>query len=202
MTTLRKRQIQRASSLFEDFPSVDSSLTAASFDQDFVGSYGDQVVGKVREIPVLEQDPSPKVSFQKTPPVVVMYVMAHENTQLGGYDLQQSLANAGLVYGGMNIFHRYEYPEGKGRILFNVASAVEPGTIDVANMGAYSTPGLCLFLDCHEHPFPLQSYTLMIHVGKQLAEELNGVLLDGHRAPWTKVTEDHLRDKIQRWVAS
>jgi cell division protein ZipA len=202
MGMVRKRQMQRASDLFEETDGLDAHMTQHTMEQDIVGRYGDQVVGKPREVSIEPEVIAALQTAKKAPPIIIMYIMAQPNTEFGGYDLQQSLANAGLIFGDMDIFHRYEDTSGKGQLLFSLASAVEPGTIDIANIGAYSTPGLCLFLDCNQHPYPMQSFTLMVHVAKQLAEELNGTVLSGKREPWTKAIESNLRDKLQRAVAA
>ncbi len=196
---IRRKQMQRAADLFADTEQQFQPNTAEeTLTDDFVGQYGDQVISAARDVG--QTNTAQTTTFDvvtSDAPVVVMYVMAEPGKEFCGYDLQQSLANVGMIYGESRIFHRHQEAGGMGPLLFSLASAVEPGIIDIDNIGVYSTPGLCLFLDCNDHPFAMQSFKLMAQTARQLAKELGGVALDGHHQPWNQHTETAICETIE-----
>jgi cell division protein ZipA len=119
------------------------------------------------------------------PKLRVLYVMAPTGVAFTGYELHQSLVNTGLIYGKMNIFHYHLHEDAKQPILFSVASAVNPGVIDIDNIGSFSTPGLTLFINTPHRAHQQAAYEAMITVAEQLAEELGGIILDEQRQPWS-----------------
>ena len=76
--------------------------------------------------------------------LIVMNVLAEPDRPFTGDELFATLRTCGLKFGDMNIFHRVE-PLTKA-VQYSVASAVEPGTFDMAEMEAIRCPGLCLFM--------------------------------------------------------
>ncbi|MFN7098156.1 MAG: cell division protein ZipA C-terminal FtsZ-binding domain-containing protein, partial [Gammaproteobacteria bacterium] len=79
--------------------------------------------------------------------IMVLYIMAHDKQHFNGYDLYQSLINAGLIYGKMRIFHYHQKHDTQKPVLFSVASAINPGSIDVDHIESFTTPGLTLFFN-------------------------------------------------------
>lgn len=131
---------------------------------------------------------------------IVFYVMAKPNHCFSGYDLYQALTSAGLTYGEMQIFHRYaEKSERTQHILFSVASAVKPGFITLDDIGAFSTIGLNLFMDFSKQKTASATFQLMLNAAKQLAEDLNGILMDSQRQPWSLMAENLCRRRIQQY---
>jgi len=106
----------------------------------------------------------------------VIYVMAPKGEFFIGYELLQALQNAGLRYGARQIFHCYTDESDKTTLAFSVASAVEPGSIDMQEIGMYATPGLSLFMDASSVDSPELSYQWMKETAEQLADELGGVV--------------------------
>lgn len=131
---------------------------------------------------------------------IVMHVMAKPGMQFSGYDLYQSLTSAGLTYGEMKIFHRYaERTEKSQKVLFSVASAVNPGHVDLDNIGAFSTIGLTLFMDFAKQKTASASFQMMLNTAKLLAEDLDGVILDSARQTWCLQAENECRRRIQHY---
>lgn len=125
--------------------------------------------------------------------LMVMYVAAGANGQFMGYELMQSLMAQGLQSGPMNIVHRYDE---EGRIIFSVAAATGTGTIDLTNMGDFVTPGLCLFIYPHKTVRPRHAFNEMVDCALQLADELDGQVLDQNREPWTQTFEQAKRELL------
>lgn len=121
--------------------------------------------------------------------VMVLYVMAKENHRFSGYELYQSLINAGLFYGKMRIFHYHQHRDSQQPTLFSVASAINPGSIDIEHIGNFSTPGLTLFLDTKRVPNAKTALEAMIAVAEQLADDLDGIVLNSKRQSWSSQVE-------------
>lgn len=117
--------------------------------------------------------------------LVILYLMAPSNQPFVGYELLQALLAADLRYGKMNIFHRYSEENNQETILFSVASAIEPGIFDMANIGAVSCPGLSLFMSISSTQDPSAIFELILETAQQLAEDLGGTLCDSERKPIT-----------------
>lgn len=111
-------------------------------------------------------------------PLIVLHIMAAENQSFMGYELLQSLLSAGLRFGEMNIFHRYEQPTGQGKILFSLASATEPGTFNLDEVGSLTCVGLSLFMDTRKLTDSAQVFNLMLDTARLLAEDLGGKVYD------------------------
>lgn len=123
--------------------------------------------------------------------LITFFIMAQPNRSFAGYELLQALHSAGLNYGEMNIFHRYA--DDSDLILFSVASAVEPGIFDMANIGAFSCPGLSIFMPLQNDGDMLDILELLIETAEQLAEDLDGILYDQDHQPLTAEKLQHYR---------
>jgi cell division protein ZipA len=109
---------------------------------------------------------------------LVIYVVAEAGKPYFGYELLQALLSAGMRYGDMNIFHRYERSHGRGTPLFSLASASDPGTFDLNRMGEVSCKGLCLFMNISECKDPIIAFEKMVDTAQQLIDDLGGELRD------------------------
>ena len=129
-------------------------------------------------------------SDDKSYSVKVIHVMAKKPHRFNGYDLLQTLLAEGLRYGDMRIFHRHQQSNGKGPILFSLASAAEPGTFDMQTIGEFSCPGVTLFMQLSGTAFDEERYELMLETADHLAEELDGVVCDQSFAPLAQQTTE------------
>lgn len=126
-----------------------------------------------------------------------VHVMADKNKPFLGYDLLQVLLSQGLKYGEMKIFHRYQETNGKGPRLFSVASAVEPGTFDIHQMGSQTYGGITLFMQFSGSPgIDKERFSMMCATAQELAETLRGHMLNHQRVPLTSKTANEYREKI------
>lgn len=139
---------------------------------------------------------APTKKASKLNELIVLYVLANPEEPFVGYELLQTLLAAGLRYGEMSIFHYYQQtPNGQGEALFSVASAVEPGVFDLANVGAIVCPGLTLFMSSQTES-SVNAFETMLDTAYQLADDLNGVLCDAQRIPLTETKITEYRNKI------
>lgn len=113
---------------------------------------------------------------------IILQLMAPAQRPFQGYELIQTLTSIGFHYGKMNIFHFYTDPN-KKELLFSLASAIEPGTFDLDNIGEIICPGLCLFLSIHKVKSAMKAFDLMWETIQTLAEDLDGVLCDKQVQP-------------------
>ncbi len=134
----------------------------------------------------------------KNSDLIVMYVMAKPGKKFVGYELLQSLLAAGLRFGDMSIFHRHEQANGQGKILFSLASATEPGIFDMSKMGGFACQGLTMFMQLTQPKQDETSIELMLKTAEQLAEDLDGVILDHTREPLTAEMGNYYRSLVRR----
>jgi|SRR5688572_29379689 len=110
----------------------------------------------------------------------ILHVFAKSGNVFASYDLFQAIAASGMQFGDMNIFHYYE----EEKILFSLASATEPGEFDLSRMGDYAAIGLTLFMNAAKVDDPDAVFLKMLKTAEQLAEDLEGELLDSRRQPY------------------
>lgn len=144
-----------------------------------------------------EPDPLPPEEPKAMPDeVMIINVMAKGDRRFAGAALLQAMLDQGLRFGDMDIFHRFETPDGQGPILFSVANMVVPGTFDLATMEEFDTPGISMFLSLPIKSDSLQAYTVMVQAAQAIAHELDGELKDEHRSVMTRQTLEHERQRV------
>ena len=129
--------------------------------------------------------------------LISVYVLANPNQTFSGYHLLQTLLSCGLRYGRMNIFH-YHQSNQNHSILFSLASAMEPGTFDIHNMGAFSGSGLCLFMPIQGIEQDRTVFEIFLRTTQKISDELNGTVYDADRHPLTKETVVSYQAMIDR----
>jgi cell division protein ZipA len=128
--------------------------------------------------------------------VLIVNVMARKGEQFSGPELLKAMLSQGLRYGDMDIFHRHESADGRGRILFSAANIVVPGTLDLTAMDDFTTPGISLFLSLPIASDSLSAYNLMVTAAQAIAEALQGELKDEQRSVMTRQTIEHGRQRV------
>ncbi|MGE0624669.1 MAG: cell division protein ZipA [Pseudomonadales bacterium] len=126
--------------------------------------------------------------------LIVMNVLAAVDAPYTGDELFTALRSCGLKFGDMNIFHRVE-PLTKA-VQYSVASAVEPGTFDMAEMESIRCPGLCMFMQLPGPEDPSAAFEDMLSVARSVTRELGGDVKDEHRNVMTPQTVEHYRQRI------
>jgi cell division protein ZipA len=128
---------------------------------------------------------------------LVLHVMAEKNKPFLGYDLLQILLSQGLKFGEMNIFHRYQETNGKGPCLFSIASALEPGTFNIHQMGSHSYPGVTLFMRFSGSVgIDKERFSLMLSTAEELSQTLQGQLLNDGRELISEKNLDAFRQMV------
>jgi cell division protein ZipA len=115
-----------------------------------------------------------------------------------GDQLMAALELHGLAYGRYQVFHR---KHADGRSLFCVASLIEPGTFDIAEMAGQEFRGITLFAIMPGPSEPLETLDELIGTARGLAEELSGMVQDPNGMPMSPQRAAALREDIARFQA-
>lgn len=128
--------------------------------------------------------------------VLIINVMARRGEMFAGPELLEALVANGMRYGDMDIFHRHESDDGRGKILFSAANMVVPGTFDLSSMDDFATPGISMFLSLPIASDSLSAYNLLANTAQGIAEALGGELKDENRSVMTRQTIEHGRQRV------
>lgn len=125
--------------------------------------------------------------------LIVVNLVRREGV-FAGQMIAKACDAAGLVLGDMSIYHRHE--EGSGRVLFSMASMVEPGSFPAGGMAGFSTPGLSLFTQLPGVRDGVEIYEEMLSVAERLAQLLRAELQDEQHNKLTRQMQAHTRELI------
>ncbi|MFM2486479.1 cell division protein ZipA [Celerinatantimonas yamalensis] len=131
--------------------------------------------------------------------VYVLNVVAATGEQFEGSRLLACLTSLGLKFGEMNIYHRHLQANGHGAIIFSVANMVKPGTFDPEHMEHFSTQGVSLFMTVPCAGEPSRNFNVMYNAAERIVLDMDGILLDGHRNPFTAQTLQHYQQRIREY---
>ena len=155
--------------------------------------------------PRAEAPPSPGLSAPVPPNaadlqrIVTIRVCAVGEARWSGARLMTALETHGLAFGRYQVFHR---KHSDGRSLFCVASLIEPGTFDVAEMADQEFRGITLFAVLPGPMQPLETMDELLGTARGLAEELSGMVQDGKGMPMSPQRAAALREDIAYFQAA
>lgn len=144
------------------------------------------------EIAAADDDAQEAVVEQK---IVTLRLITRGKEAFKGDDLVLSLRGIGLRHGKFGIFHRYEGTN-EDDVVFSVASLVEPGSFDLANIKEQRIPGISIFMVL---PGPIdgaKAFDQMTAAAKALAQSLDAELLDESGSTLSIQRERYLREEI------
>jgi len=128
--------------------------------------------------------------------VFTLYVMAPRGVPFRGPVLLGALADAGLEFGDMQIFHRTARVNGQEKILFSVANIKEPGIFDLSAMDDFTTEGIVLFFQVPGGVDGAQAFDAMVESARILANDLDSTVCDATRSVLTNQTIGHMREEV------
>jgi cell division protein ZipA len=132
--------------------------------------------------------------------IVQINVVAKRGQPFTGEQILAAMEQVEMQPGEHDIFHRYDNrlrdKSGKHKILFSLASLVEPGNFPLKKMRDFSTPGMTLFAQLPGPRDGLVVYSDMLYVAERLARLLDARLKDENRSALTKQTIEHTRSRI------
>jgi cell division protein ZipA len=146
-------------------------------------------------VPAGEDEAAGDAPVPKPEKFVVLNVLAL-NEPFAGQRLVEILVESEMTFGEMDIFHRNGED---GNSQFSLASAVEPGTFNMATIEHFSTPGITMFMRVHELSDPLAVLDEMLGVAETIAQELDGEVCDETRSVMTPQTVEHCRQSVREF---
>ncbi len=147
------------------------------------------------DIATADEDAENAVVEQK---IVTLRLVAGDNGAFQGDELLLNLRGIGMRHGKFGIFHRYEGTD-EDDVVFSVASLVEPGIFDLANIKEQQIPGISLFMVL---PGPIdgaEAFDEMMAAARALSQSLNAELLDESGSTLSIQRERYLREEIIRY---
>ncbi|MCW8944934.1 MAG: cell division protein ZipA [Sedimenticola sp.] len=130
------------------------------------------------------------------PGLILQINIVASNGQFTGDELMRVTRDVELKHGDMNIFHRYATDDKNARVVFSMASMVEPGIFPLEKMADFATPGLVLFGQLPGPKDGLAAFSDMLFTAERIAALLNGELQDETHSALSKQTIEHMREKI------
>ncbi|HBD12452.1 MAG TPA: cell division protein ZipA [Porticoccaceae bacterium] len=128
--------------------------------------------------------------------VLALHLMAPRGEKFSGSELLDVVLKQGLRYGDKKVFHRHQFDDGTGEVLFSMTNAVNPGTFDLDSMEAFSTPGISFFMVMQDADDPMVNFEMMLETVDKIKRELGGELKDEQRSAMTRQTAEHYRQRI------
>ena len=165
-------------------------------------SFGDEPASEAEKNPEPEasledadSDHSHAEPLRHEQTIITLRLVAGKKRFYPGGDLALNLRGLGLRHGKFGIFHRYEGSD-ESRVIFSVASLVEPGSFDLKNIKDQEIPGISLFLVL---PGPIDgphAFDLMVAAARALVQSLGGELLDESGSTLSIQRERYMREEI------
>jgi cell division protein ZipA len=143
--------------------------------------------------------PTPAANVAELQRIVTIRVCAVDETRWPGTELMAALELHGLAFGRYQVYHRKHVD---GRSLFCVASLIEPGTFDLAEMPDQEFRGVTLFAVLPGPVAPLETMDELFRTARGLAAELSGMVQDGKGMPLSPQRAAAIREDIARFQAS
>ena len=126
--------------------------------------------------------------------VVVIWVVAKSGATMDGQTLLDAFAATGLEYDG-EVFHKLD--ANTRSELFQVANGVEPGTFDLADVEALSTPRVAMLLRFSDRIDPSHAFEEMIQSAQDIADALDADMKDERMSDMSIQTIEHCRQRIR-----
>ena len=129
--------------------------------------------------------------------VISILVTANDRQGFYGPQLLQLVKACGMVFGEMDIFHRFEDGLRLGKTQFSMANMMEPGTFELDDIDHLHTPGVVFFLGLPMAQDSMQAFDYMLETAQCLASNLGGGILDEQRSVMRPQTIAHCRQQIR-----
>lgn len=129
--------------------------------------------------------------------VFMLHVAAKDEEQ--GFNCGQLVdvaAACGLRHGKMDIFHRHQEDNGKGKVQFSMVSSVNPGSFDLDKVDDQWTPGVTFFMSLPGPTNNIQAFDYMYEMAKVIAKNMKGEVRDEQHSVMTTQTAEHIRQEI------
>lgn len=129
------------------------------------------------------------------PDLIIQINVRARKEPFDGPAIEKAMQETGLRLSDMAIYQRLA-SDGSRKVLYNLASMVEPGVFPAKSMADFSTPGLTLFTQLPGPGDSMMIFSDMLYTAERLAAMLVGDLQDETHSALTKQTIEHLREQI------
>jgi cell division protein ZipA len=130
----------------------------------------------------------------ETERLIVVVNLAAPEGGFSGAAIEKACSATGLEFGDMSIYHFHD--PASGRVMFSLASSVEPGSFPADNMARFTTPGLSLFAQLPGVCDGLKIYDQLLQTAHRLAGLLRAEVQDERRNKLTRQMQEHTREVI------
>jgi cell division protein ZipA len=160
---------------------------------------GDFDAVPVLDMPVrTEVAPRLQAPAREAQKIVTLRVCAPNTVRWSGKQLLGALERQELSFGRYQVFHR---KHATGASLFCVASLIEPGSFDLAQMPGQEFRGVTIFAVLPGALEPLPTFDAMVTAVRGLAESLSGMAQDSAGLPLSPARAAALREEVARFQA-
>lgn len=155
------------------------------------------LVSKIEQL--MQIDASAELLDEREPAkdVIAVNVVAKGMKGFEGPELIHILLACDMRFGDKDIFHRYESPNGSGKLQFSMANVMEPGTFDLTNPDKIQTRGLSFFMGLPGPKDTLAAFDAMAEIAYVIARNLGGEVRDDSHSVMTPQTLEHYRQRIK-----
>lgn len=173
-------EVEREEEPVEETPLIETSLAS-----------------KIEQL--LQVDRSAELLDQREPAkdVIAVNVVAKGMQGFEGPELIHILLACDMRFGDKEIFHRYESPNGSGKLQFSMANVMEPGTFDLSHPDKIQTRGLSFFMGLPGPKDTLAAFDAMAEIAYVIARNLGGEVRDDTQSVMTPQTLEHYRQRIK-----
>lgn len=138
----------------------------------------------------LEPEVVSKTLARDLPHLIEFSLVANAADGFNGELLFDALEKQGLVFGDVQVFERLDTNR---MVDFTVASMIKPGTFPEYGLDEFYCPGIVFYMQPRELDKPLAVFDDFMDTLDNLADELDGVILDNQKQPLTVDTVEHFR---------
>ena len=128
--------------------------------------------------------------------VVVIWIVAKSSAGLDGQALLEALTKNHLRYSG-ELFSKLDHNTNVER--YKVVNGVEPGTFDLSDLDALSTPRIVMLLRFSSRNDPAEAFEDMLEVAQDVAAALDADLKDENMSDMSSQTIEHCRQRIREY---
>ncbi|HUQ09992.1 MAG TPA: cell division protein ZipA C-terminal FtsZ-binding domain-containing protein [Steroidobacteraceae bacterium] len=126
--------------------------------------------------------------------IVTLRVIPKAEPRFAGRALRQAFSGCGFWHGPMDIYH---LPDEQGRVMLSAAALAQPGTFDPSIMDSQRFSGLNLFAVLPGPVPEREVFEELVHSARQLAERLDGQIIDQHGEELTAERIARLRQSLE-----
>lgn len=179
-----------------------SAQTVTTGDENNGRQYVEDMTTQAAYAPVKKPGPNAEILADREAAslVLITHVVPHDTEGFCGEDILYLVNNCDLRHGEKDIFHRFEQPNGEGRIQFSMANSFNPGTFDPETLLHERIYGLSLFMSLPGPEKAMDAFEAMSEMASVIARNLGGDVHDETHSIMALQTIEHNRQQVRDFV--